>query len=164
MPITAELRNTAEEMGVRLESAGGLTTWEASPGYRHQSVSFRIQTSVKKSAKSIFGCACVHVADVSIRFADGSQKRPDIAIFCREPDEIDEEITMVPEAVIDILSKGYEAKDLKIGVPFYLSQGVKGVVVFDPYTLKVLHFRGDVKREMQSPILIELQCGCECTV
>lgn len=70
-------------------------------------------------------------------------QRPDIAIFCREPEELDEAITLLPEAVVEVVSRGYEAKDLEIGPRFYLSQGVKDVVVFDPYTLLVLHLRRD---------------------
>jgi hypothetical protein len=42
-------------------------------------------------------------------------------------------ITLVPEAVIEVISKGCEAKDLEIGPPFCLSQGAKDVVMFDPY-------------------------------
>ncbi len=71
---------------------------------------------------------------------------------------------MVPEAVVEILSKGYEAKDLKIGVPFYLAQGVKDVITLDPYSLKVLHFRGTERFEFQTPVEIELECGCVCVV
>ena len=164
MPITEELRNMADEMGVRLEITGGLPIWEAQPVFRHQSVSFRIQSSIRRTNLSGDGCACVHAADVCIRFPDGSQKRPDIAVFCREPDEIDEEITLIPEAVIEILSKGYEAKDLQVGVPFYLAQGINDVIVLDPYTLKVLHFQRGERHELTSPIEIQLQCGCLVTV
>lgn len=164
MPITEELRSAAEEMGVRLEMVGGLPVWEAQPVFRHQSLIFRIQMSIRPRQDSGSGCGCVHVADVSIRFPDGSQKRPDIAVFWREPDELDEEVRMLPEAVIEILSKGYEAKDLQVGVPFYLSQGVKDVVVLDPLSLKVLHFRGDQRLEFKSPVEIEFMCGCVCTV
>ena len=32
-----------------------------------------------------------------------------------EPDEQDDAITLLPEAVIEVVSKGYEAKDLEIG-------------------------------------------------
>ena len=91
-------------------------------------------------------------------------KRPDISIFCREPDEEEEAITLVPEAAIEVVSKGYEAKDLEIGPHFYLSQGVKDVVVFDPYTLLVLHVRGDGVHRNTSPVSIDLECGCQCNV
>jgi Uma2 family endonuclease len=164
MAITEQLRNAADELGIRLESVGGISTWEAQPVYRHQADIFRIQTSIRRPPASTGGCACVHVSDVSIRFPDGSQKRPDIAIFCREPDEKDVEITLVPEAVIEVLSKGYEAKDLQIGVPFYLSQGVKDVIVYDPYTLKILHHRFAERFSLESPAEIILQCGCICVV
>ncbi len=91
-------------------------------------------------------------------------KRPDISVFCREPDEEDEAITLVPEAVIEIISKGYEAKDLQIAPPFYLSQGVKDIVVFNPYTLAVLHVRKDGAQQLLSPAEIDLECGCQVVV
>ncbi len=83
-------------------------------------------------------CGCVHALDVYIQFPNGL-KRPDISIFCREPGEAEQDsfLTMVPEAVVEVVSQGYEAKDLEIGPPFYLSQGVKDVIVFDPRTLFV---------------------------
>jgi Uma2 family endonuclease len=87
-----------------------------------------------------------------------------VAIFCREPDEEEEAVTLVPEAVIEVISKGFEAKDLEIGPYFYLSQGVKDVVVFDPYTLLVLHVRSDAVARHVSPVAIDLKCGCRCVV
>jgi Uma2 family endonuclease len=99
-----------------------------------------------------------------VQFRDGSLKRPDVSIFCREPADEEEAITLLPEAVIEVISKGYEAKDLEIGPRFYLSQGVKDVVVFDPYTLVVLHIRADGVQRLVSPVDISLECGCTCTV
>jgi hypothetical protein len=60
------------------------------------------------------GCACYSLQDVLIRFPDPDQslKRPDIAIFCDEPPESDEALELLPQAVIEILSLGYEDKDL----------------------------------------------------
>ncbi|MEK7729131.1 MAG: Uma2 family endonuclease, partial [candidate division KSB1 bacterium] len=110
------------------------------------------------------GCSCVHLADVYVSFLDGSLKRPDIAIFCQEPEDNDEPIKLIPEAVIEVISKGYEAKDLEIAPRFYLSQGVKDVIVFDPYTLLVLHVRKDGVKRLLSPAQIKLECGCQCTV
>ena len=63
----------------------------------------------------------MHLADVSIHFPDGSFKRPDISIFCREPDEEDEAITLVPTAVVEVISVDYEVKDTTIGPQFYLA-------------------------------------------
>src|SRR5438105_14699221 len=95
---------------VRLEITGGIPTWEASPGLRHQRISFRIETSIKPSPQSGGGCVCAHFADIYIRFPDGSLKRPDISIFCVDPPDQDEALEMVPEAVIEIISPGYEYK------------------------------------------------------
>ena len=60
--------------------------------------------------------------------------------------------------------RGYEAKDLEIGPQFYLSQGVKDVVVFNPYTLAVRHVRRDGAVRHISPVEIQLLCGGRCTV
>jgi len=154
----------AEELGIRLEIVGGLPIWESFPLYRHQRAVDRIRNTIEKLPQSDTNCACIHIDDVYINFPDGSVKRPDIAIFCREPEEQDEMITLVPEAVIEVVSKGYEAKDLEIGPRFYLSQGVKDVVVFDPYTLLVLHVRRDGVTRQVSPVQINFECGCRCTV
>jgi hypothetical protein len=157
----------ANELGIRLEIVGGLPLWEPQPVWRHQKAVDRIRDSIRPSSQSSAsadGCPCVHGADVYISFPDGSLKRPDIAIFCAEPNEEDEAITLVPEAVVEVVSKGYEAKDLEIGPHFYLSQGVKDVVVFDPYTLLVLHVRRDRVTRQVSPVDIDLECGCRCTV
>jgi len=153
----------AEELGVRLEIVAGLPIWEAHPVWRHQKAVDRIRASIRTRGEGP-PCACVHASDVYVQFRDGSLKRPDVAIFCREPDEDDDAITLIPEAVIEVVSKGYEAKDLEIGPPFYLSQGVKDVVVFDPATLLVLHARTDGTRRLTSTVSIELECGCSCAV
>jgi Uma2 family endonuclease len=154
----------AEEVGIHLEIVGGLPIWERHPFYRHQKAIDRIRATIGKLPQLSANCACIHVASVYVTFPDGSVKRPDIAIFCREPEEEDEMIKLVPEAVIEVVSKGYEAKDLEIGPRFYLSQGVKDVVVFDPYTLLVLHVRRDGVTRQVSPVQINLECGCRCTV
>jgi Uma2 family endonuclease len=155
----------ADEAGIRLEIVGGLPIWEPSPNYKHQKAVDRIRATIVPTSEATGrGCACVHVADVYVRFADGSIKRPDISLFCREPEEEEEAITLIPEAVIEVISKGYEAKDLEIGPYFYLAQGVKDVVVFDPYTLVVLHVRKDGTSRQVSPVTINFECGCRCTV
>ncbi len=157
----------ADELGVRLEIVGGLPIWEAKPLIRHQRAIDRIRASIQKSLRASgpeSDWGCIHLSDIYIAFPDGSLKRPDVSIFCREPEEQDEAVTLVPEAVIEVISKGYEAKDLEIGPRFYLSQGVKDVIVFDPYTLLVLHVRRDAVARHISPIRIELECGCSCEV
>lgn len=151
----------SEELGIRLEIVNGLPIWEASPVFKHQVAIDRIRESINRVSEH---CECVHVADVYVEFPDGSLKRPDISIFCRTPDEEDEAVKLLPETVIEIISKGYEKKDLEIGVPFYISQGVKDIVVFNPYTMEILHFRDGEKRELTSPVAIEFGCGCSCIV
>ncbi len=90
--------------------------------------------------------------------------RPDISVFCIEPEEEEEAIKQVPGAVIEVISKKYEAKDLQISPPIYLTNGVKDIVVFNPYTMEVVHFRqGEVLRSA-SPTRIEFECGCSCEV
>lgn len=155
----------ADELGVRLEMVGGLPLWEPHPVYRHQKAIDRIRATIEPSPSTAEDrCGCIHVADIYVAFPDGSLKRPDIAIFSREPDEQEEAVTLIPAAVIEVVSKGYEAKDLDIGPRFYLAQGVADIVVFDPATLLVLHVRCDRTVRHVSPVVIELECGCRCVV
>jgi Uma2 family endonuclease len=154
----------ADEHGLRLEIVNGLSIWEAQPLYRHQKEVERIAGGIVADASGS-GCACVHALDVYVAFPNGL-KRPDISIFCREPTEEEQAgpLTLLPEAVIEVVSPGYEAKDLEIGPPFYLSQGVKDVLVFDPATLLVLHVRhGHASRQI-SPVTLDLECGCRVTL
>ncbi|MFN4071247.1 MAG: Uma2 family endonuclease [Thermus caldifontis] len=152
----------ADQLGLRLEWVGGLPLWEAQPTYRHQKAVDRIRQSIRPKEGS--SCPCIHVAAVYVRFPNGSYKRPDIALFRREPEELDEAITLLPEAVVEVVSRGYEAKDLEIAPRFYLSQGVKDVVVFDPHTLLVLHLRQDGAWRHVSPVELDLLCGCTLRV
>jgi Uma2 family endonuclease len=156
----------ADELGIRLEIMAGLPIWEPHPVYKHQKAVDRIRGTIEVSPSSEknMDCACVHAADIYISFPDGSLKRPDISIFCREPEEEEEAVKLVPEAVIEVISKGYEAKDLEIAPQFYLAQGVKDVVVFNPYTLVVLHIRRDQVNHYVSPTDIDLACGYRCKV
>lgn len=153
------------DSGVKLERVNGLTIWEAHPVALHQETVFRIQVALKSTTQDSGGCGCYHYADLSMRFPDGSEKRPDIAIFCERPQQSEEAVTALPDAVIEVISKGYEAKDYVISLPFYLTQGVKDVIVFNPYTNEVLHCRPDGTREtFVSPVEIQLVCGCAVTV
>ncbi|MCY7348664.1 MAG: Uma2 family endonuclease [Pyrinomonadaceae bacterium] len=154
----------AEELGIKLEVAGNLRIWEASPVIKHQLEIDRIRDSIKKVENDGVTCECIDIADIYVQFADGSLKRPDVSIFCELPKEMEEATKSVPEAVIEVISKKYEAKDLEISPPIYLANGVKDVVVFNPYTNEVVHFRRDETRNLASPVEIEFECGCRCTV
>lgn len=157
-----DLVEMADDVGVKLEITNGIPTWEAFPGPRHQKEVLRALFSFEKTADS--DCGCFQLPDVYIKFPDGSLKRPDIAIFSEEPPDIDQAYEAVPEAVLEVLSKDYEKKDTEIGAPFYLEQGVKDVILFDPRTREVMHRRHDQTQIYQSPVKIELECGCRITV
>jgi len=153
----------ADELGVRLEFVNRLPLWEAQPLYRHRKHVERIAGGIR--AKTMEGCACIYALDVYIQFPNGL-KSPDIAIFCREPTEEEQHSvsTLIPEAVIEVVSEGFEAKDSEISPPFYLSQGVKDIVVFDPTTLLVMHVKQNSTTHQVPPIEIELECGCGAEV
>lgn len=159
-----ELILAADAVNVRLEVIHGIPVWEPSPAYEHQIEVDRIRSSIH--AKADATCACHHVPDVLFRFPDGSLKRPDIAILCGRPDpsEVRKAITLIPEAVIEIVSPDYERKDDELAPPFYLGCGVKDVLVFDPRSKLVLHHRRDGLERFESPVTISLECGCECVV
>jgi Uma2 family endonuclease len=164
MPNIDDFFLIADNAGVRLEIIGGLPIWEALPNLTHQKTIDRIRQTFTASDKLNGGCACLHYADLHIKFPDGSDKRPDISIFCQEPSETEFAVTEVPEAVIEIISKGYEKKDLELGPPFYLEQGVKEVIVYNPYTQSVRHFDAAGDHSYQAPITLTLQCGCQVTL
>lgn len=162
-PVTFEdLVEMADDAGIKLEITGGIPTWEAFPAIRHQKTIFRIQMSLERLNES--NCGCFQVSDAYLKFPDGSLKRPDIAIFCEEPPDTDEAYPAIPEAVLEVLSKDYEKKDTEIGAPFYLEQGVKDVILFDPRTQEVTHRRRDGTTLHKSPVTIKLECGCQFTV
>lgn len=154
----------AEDTGFKVEMTAGIPTWEAFPSSRHQRTIFRIQTSIQPIPGHPGTCGCFQLADVYISFPDGSFKRPDIAIFCEEPPDTDEALEMLPAAVVEVLSKGYERKDIEISAPFYLQAGVLDVILFDPRTAEVTHLRRDSEQHLTSPITLDLECGCRITV
>jgi len=120
---------------VRLEYVRGRAKWEASPSSRHQKALQRSERSLRPIPGHPGGCACFALADTLIRFGDPDRsiKRPDLAIFCEEPPDTDEALEAIPAAVVEILSPGYEEKDLgPDGAPFYLAYGVQDVLIFDP--------------------------------
>ncbi len=150
----------AEQAGIKLEVVGGAHTWEAFPKPRHQKAVKRIEGSITRTAGHEGDCACYSLADVYLKLPDGSIKRPDIAIFCSEPPEMDDFIAQVPKAVVEVISAGYEQKDLEDGPRLYLSQGVLDVLVFDPFRDRLHHFDENVVSIHSSPVTIQLKCGC----
>jgi Uma2 family endonuclease len=153
----------ADDAGVRLEMVMGVPTWEFHPSPLHQMMSGDIKRSIQP-APGESSCGWYHVSDVYIRFPDGSIKRPDISIFCERPAPTQDALQIVPDAVVEIVSPGSEHKDVEVGPPFYLSQGVKDVVIVDPRTLVALHHRRDGLERHLSPVTLTLSCGCVLTV
>ena len=162
--ITDDMERQADSGGIKLEFVNGIPVWEAFPLYRHQKKIDQTRASLKSTRQGEGGCKCISVADLTILFPDGSIKRPDISIFCQEPEESNDACTQIPEAVIEIISKGYEKKDLEISLPFYLSQGIADIVIFDPATNRVSHFHQGVATEYDSPVELFFACGCRAVL
>ncbi len=159
-----DLDQLLQEGVVKLEITGGVPTWEASPGSRHQWMIDRIRASIKPTPDSKAECECTHLSDVLFRFKDGSLKRPDIAIFCSTPPIQDEALSVIPQAVIEIISPGYEYKDLELNPRFYLSQSIEDIVIVDPRSGAVTHYSLGNVLNHSTPVTLKLQCGCSCTV
>ncbi|MDR3689510.1 MAG: Uma2 family endonuclease [Fimbriimonas sp.] len=111
----------AAENGVRLEMIAGQPFWEFQPNYEHQRRLLRITKSIRPDPDADTGCGCFEAMDVGIRFSDDSLRRPDLSIFCREP-ELRELITLIPEAVVEVVSQGSRQKDLIISPPPFISR------------------------------------------
>ena len=155
----------ADEQGYRLEIIDGLGVWEVMPSKRHIEAEARIERSVRRNPESASGeRGCYVYRDLYVRFPDNSLRRPDVAVYRREPEEEDEAVTLCPEAVIEILSAGSERKDLELSPPFYLRQGIRDVIVLDPYRNIVWHHRPAGVERFDSPVDIALACGCLVTV
>lgn len=163
---TVDLDRLIYDGAIRLEITSGVPTWEMSPGKRHQRVIDRIRASIEPITEGggESGCECAHMSDVLIRFKDGSLKRPDIAIYCTEPPDQDEALTETPQAVIEIISPGYEYKDVALNPQFYLSQDVEDVVIVDPRSGAVTHYRKTGVANRHAPVTLDLLCGCRCTI
>lgn len=153
----------ADESGVRLEMVMGTPSWEVMPGTRHQKALKRIERTIEK-ASSGSDCGCFAYQDIYVEFPDGSFKRPDLSIYCEDIPDTDGAIKHIPRAVVEVLSKGSEVKDLQVGPPFYMSQGVLDVIVFNPQTLAISHFTKSGSATLMSPSVIQLQCGCKVEV
>lgn len=157
---------TAQKRGIRLWFADGEGHWEAAPSLRHQLAIDRIRKSLTRPASG--ACECVDIADVNVLFGEETMRRPDIAIWCSvselgDDDDQDHAIRTPPAAVVEVLSLGYETKDLT-SPPFYLGHGVQDVILVDPRTGWVKHVSNAGETEYASPVTLTLGCGCTITV
>ena len=147
----------AHDVGIKLEIHQGLPIWEFRPSPLHTIEAKRIDKSVRPTQYFSF-------LDMAIRFLDGSVRRPDISIYCVAPQPTQEATTSIPLAIIEVLSPGSQIKGLQLSPPFFLSHGVQDVLVFEPLTGAVDHFRQDGHRQLRSPSDVDLECGCTITV
>ena len=157
------LVQSADQSHVRLQMTAGVPTWEAMPGWRHQRIIADVFTSVRRAAGGEGDCGCHVAMDVMVRFPEGSFRSPDVAIFCTLPPDRDGAVDILPAAVVEIVSPGYEEKD-RIGPPFYLAQGVADVVVYDPRTGEVAHATATGETRHRAPVELEFACGCAVTI
>jgi Uma2 family endonuclease len=154
----------ADEAGVRLEMVMGQPIWEMSPSPLHQMILRQLVRSIRQVPTEGSNCECFDLQDAYIVFPDGSVKRPDLSIFCKQPSTTQQALTVIPDAVVEVVSAGSEMKDLQIGPPFYLAQGVKDVVVYDPQTSMVFHHKRTGLQTFVSPVRVSLECGCTVDV
>lgn len=154
---------SADQCHVKLQMTAGVPTWEAMPGFKHQRITRSVADSVRRIPGSDFDCGCHSYIDVIIRFADGSFRSPDVAIYCQEPPDVDGASEIIPVAVIEIVSQDYELKDT-IGLPFYLEQGVADVVLYDPRKNEVVHATPHGQTVHSAPVDLSFSCGCAVKV
>ena len=154
----------AHDAGVRLEVHQGLPIWEFMPSPLNTMETVRIAASLRRMSSDEESCGCYGLPDMAILFPDGSLRRPDVSIYCELPSRTQEAARVLPKAVIEVVSPGFEVKDLELSPPFYLLHGIQDVVLFDPRTGSVAHFRRDGRTHHASPVEIVLECGCHVTV
>jgi Uma2 family endonuclease len=160
LPTFQEIQRLAYQ-GVRLEITGGRTTWEAMPGALHNGIVDDIRQNLTRYNPPTGACGCHHIADTYIEFVPSLLRRPDIAVFCTKPPRPDGAITgLIPEAVIEVLSTGYEQKD-RDAVALYLGAGVLDVLLVDPRRRLVeCHRQGEAPQRLELPATCVLQMGC----
>lgn len=158
-----EAMQAAENLGIKLESQGDLLLWEVMPSPAHTKAVQRVQNSIALPQDGS-GCGCFAYQDMYVRFPNGDHLRPDLALYCEEPPDTQEACRLLPLAVLEVISPGSEMKDLQILPPFYLAQGVLDVLVLNPRTGVVTHFRRDGTQTFNSPQMVHLEMGCSFSV
>lgn len=154
----------ADAGSTRIERIGGTPIWEFFPSPFHQDVLRTVDRSVRPMDEN-GACACYTLSDAYLRLPDGSLRRPDLMVYCNKPEIVRREpLAEVPGAVVEILSPGGEMKDLQLGPPSYLANGVLDVIVIDPESSVCTHFRRDGSRTLRRGETIRLEMGCVVTV
>ena len=154
----------AEQSGVSLHQIGVTPVWEFLPSFEHQDVLRSIDRSVRRAESGDPNCDCYSITNVYLRLPNGSLVRPDLLIYCKKPASTRQALAVVPEAVIEVLSPYGELKDLQIGPPNYLANGVKDVIVVDTESGVATHFRREGATPRRRGDTVLLECGCEITL
>lgn len=160
---------TSQELLGRLMAAdeyGPAAIWEFFPSPLHQSAVRDIDRSIKPgNGISAKDSGCYTLQNAYLELSDGSLRRPDSMVFCPKPTGISRKaLTEVPEAVIEVVRPGSELKDLQLGPPNYLANGVKDVLVVNPETQQCVHLRRDGTQHLTRGTAMLLECGCEITL
>ena len=154
----------AHRIGLKLELMQGLGVWSLLPPPTGTIALARIDRSLRADPSREGACPVFAYKGMAVRFPEGSLLQPDLAVYAREPQATRLPTRLLPEAVIEIVSPSSELKDLQYSPSFYLSQGVKDVIVYTPETEVLEHFRRDGRAMHRSPVDIALECGCLVTV
>lgn len=141
---------------VKIELTDGAATWEAPFTMHHQSLVMEIQRSIR------FAPGCQAIQNAYVRFPEGSFRSPDVAVYDRPVPDTDDATHVVPTAVIEVLSPGFEAKD-RLAVPFYLAQGVRDVLLVG-LEGEVIHITSQGQIVHTAPVDLTFACGCAVTI
>jgi hypothetical protein len=161
-----ELTELLEQHNIplRISLTGNVPTWELSPSALHQGIVDDIRGTIRLPPERASGCGSHHIADVWLRLPGIGLRRPDIAIYCERPPRQRAALTLVPTAVIEVVSAGYEHKDFD-AVPLYLAAGIADVVLVNPDTGLVTHYTHDgAAVSHHAPCQLQFQSGCVCAV
>jgi Uma2 family endonuclease len=154
-----------KEYGLRVEYVDGVGIWEHAPSWSHQRAISRIRASFR--VREGEACECIHESDVSVKFGDRVHKRPDIAVWCRVPETNQRSVVTLPDAVVEVISPGFETKDLELLPKLYLAAGVRDVLVYNEQRGAVYRFTHEgvaVVVVHASPCVFHLACGCDVTI
>ena len=106
--VLVKLIESVNGDGVRLEYVAGTPYWEMMPGARHHDALMSIWSRLTNERKGSSDCGYFPYVELTLGFPDGSVKTPDLSIFCKRPTEREGLVHLIPEAVVEIVSPGYE--------------------------------------------------------
>lgn len=100
----------------------------ASPGFKHQKAVIKLISQIEPQLTE--GCKTCHVAiDLDWIIAEDTVLRPDIVIFCHEPEE---RLTRTPEVIFEVVSESSVFMDEGLKFEVYQREGVKYYILVYP--------------------------------